>query len=316
MEESRELLKLFENKDCDYNKCRNLIKEIGGCTQIVEDNFGLKTTPLHEAIACGHYDFALELIGEPGADLDVDPGGLGTVIWELQYYNAETKEEQAVETENKLKLLRALIQAGANPNPRDADDGEKMLDWLRYKINEGEGDYRLWQMKQIMEAYAYGETARFLRNLREQSVGCIMLLDDGYWLIDDDLCDCDQAVFIFENGERMALASYQVGEDEWDFYAVPIQEDVVLDPTMYHTIVADNHDSIKFLSWYTDPDIPTSHWLDLSLDDAILRIYAEGSGMMVGTVCHDFMDYEQTKRKNLFLDNEKNERSVNYVLIQ
>ena len=56
------LLELFKDKNCNYGKCRELIEEIGGCTQIIEGEFGIQTTPLHEAIDHGHYDFALELI--------------------------------------------------------------------------------------------------------------------------------------------------------------------------------------------------------------------------------------------------------------
>lgn len=304
MEEAKELLELFENKNCDYNRCRDLIREIGGCTRIIEDSVGLKTTPLHEAISCGHYDFAIELIGEPGADLDVDPDGWGTVMWGLQHFDAETEEEQYIESENKLRLMRALINAGANPDPKGDEDGEELLYWIRYKLNEGEGNYHLWQMEHMIEAHAYGETERFLTKLREQEISRIMLSDFGYWLMDDDLCDCDHAVFLFEDGDRMVLSSYQVGDDEWNFYAVPVRKNLILDPAKHHTIAADNNNSIKFLSWYVSEDCPKSHWLDLSIDDAILRIHANEPNITVGIVCHDFNDYEKMKRKNLFLDKE------------
>ncbi len=304
MDKAIELFKLFEDPDCDYDKCRDLIREIGGCTRIVEDRFGLKTTPLHEAITQGHYDFALELIGEPGADLDVDPDGWGTVIWGLQYFDTETEEERLVESENKLRLMRALIAAGANPNPKEDEDGEELLYYIRYKLNEGDGNHHLWEMEHIIEAHAYGETERFFAKLKEQAVKAVALSDDGFWLIDDNLCDCDYAVFIFEDGERMTLSSYRVGDDEWDFYAVSVRKDIVLDPAKHHTVVAEHHDSIKFLSRYVQEDFPTSHWLDLSIDDAVLRIHADEPNITVGIVCHDFDDYEQIKRKTLFSDKE------------
>ena len=96
------LLELLNSDCCDYGMCRQIIAEVGGCTQIIEDKYGLKTTPLHEAIECGHYDFALELINEPGTNLDVDPDGGGTLIWELQYLYAETQEERKLESEYKF----------------------------------------------------------------------------------------------------------------------------------------------------------------------------------------------------------------------
>ena len=101
MDAVKELFALFEKENCDYGRCRELIREIGGCTVIVEDKHGLKTTPLHEAVSSGHYDFAHELIGEDGADLDVDPDGSGTVLWDLQYLYSETEEEQCIRFETR-----------------------------------------------------------------------------------------------------------------------------------------------------------------------------------------------------------------------
>ena len=47
-----------------------------------------------------------------------------------------------------------------------------------------------------------------------------------------------------------------------------------------------------------------SHWLALSIDDAVLRIHADDPNLMIGVVSRDFDDYEKMKRKNLFLDKE------------
>jgi hypothetical protein len=58
------------------------------------------------------------------------------------------------------------------------------------------------------------------------------------------------------------------------------------------------------LSCYAGEDCPTSHWLDLSIDDAVLRIHADDPDIMVGIVCCDSNDYDKMKRKNLFLDME------------
>ena len=107
--------------------------------------------------------------------------------------------------------MRALIAAGANPNPKEDEDGEELLYYIRYKLNEGDGNHHLWEMEHIIEAHAYGETERFFAKLKEQAVKAVALSDDGFWLIDDNLCDCDYAVFIFEDGERMTLSSYRVG---------------------------------------------------------------------------------------------------------
>ncbi len=303
----KDLLELFKDENCNYGKCRELIEKIGGCTQIVEGEFGLKTTPLHEAIDHGHYDFALELIeSTSNADWDVHTEDNGALIWELQYLWSETEELQWIESENKLRLIRTLIKAGANPNP--IEDNKELIYWIRYEVSDGGGTepqrYHRWQMEHIIEAHTFGETKRFLRKLKEQNVRRVMLSDWGYWLMDDNLCECDHAVFVLEDGERMALSSYQVADDEWDFYAVAVREDIILNPTKHHTIVADNNDSIKYLSCYAGEDCSTSHWLDLSIDDAVLRIHADDPNIMVGIVCRDSNDYDKMKRKNLFLDRE------------
>ena len=48
--------------------------------------------------------------------------------------------------------------------------------------------------------------------------------------------------------------------------------------------------------------VPSSHWLDLSIDDAVLRIHADDPNIMIGIVSRDFNDYETMKRKKLFLN--------------
>ena len=300
------LLELFKDENCNYGKCRELIEEIGGCTQIIEGEFGIQTTPLHEAIDHGHYDFALELIeSTSNADWDVHTEDSEALIWELQYLWSETEELQWKESENKLRLIRALIKAGANPNP--AEGGEELIWWIRYKVNEGEGNgperYHLWQMEHIIEAHTLGVTERFFEKIKQQSVQSIMVSDWGFCLIDDNLCNCDHAVFVFDDGVRMALSSYQTGDDEWDFYAVPIKDGLTLDRGKHH-IISPSDDSIKFLSLYSMEDVPSSHWLDLSIDDAVLRIHADDPNLMIGVVSRDCDDYEKMKRKNLFLDKE------------
>ena len=240
MDAAKELFALFENENCDYAKCRELIRGIGGCTVIVEDKYGLKTTPLHEAVSGGHYDLAHELIQEEGADLDVDPEGWGPLIWDLQYLNAETEEGQWAESEQKLRLIRALIRAGANPNPV-GDSGEDFLRWIRFKVGEWEGthpeNYHIWQIEHMIEAHTYGETERFLQKLKEQTISRILLSGWGFRSVDERLCDCDHAIVVFDDGERMMLSAYQVEDDEWDFYTVPLRDGLTLDAGKSHTIL-------------------------------------------------------------------------------
>lgn len=302
MDAAKELFALFENENCDYAKCRELIRGIGGCTVIVEDKNGLKTTPLHEAVSGGHYDLAHELIQEEGADLDVDPDGSGTVLWDLQYLYSETEEEQWAESEQKLRLMRALIRAGANPNPV-GDSGENFLRWIRFKVGEWEGthpeNYHTWQIEHMIEAHTYGETERFLQKLKGKTMSRILLSHVGYWLMDDNLCECDHSIVVFEDGERMMLSAYLVEEDEWDFYAVPLRDDLTLDEAQYHEILP-RHGSIQLIAAYCDEGFRASHWLDFSIDDAILHIHADEPNITVAIGCRDDEDYETLTRKTLF----------------
>ena len=300
MENVKRLLELLNSDCCDYGMCRQIIAEVGGCTQIIEDKYGLKTTPLHEAIGYRHYDFALELISEPGADLDIEPKNIGPIIWDLQYLWSDTEEEQWKESENKLRLVRALINSGANPNPKV--ESEELLYYIRYKISENEVTYpekiHLWQMEHIIEAHTYGNMERFVKKLNKQEIDYIMLSNWGFSLIDDNMCDCDHAIVVFKDGERMSLSSYMVGDDEWDFYSVSITDEQEYG-TKYNTITP-QIEAIKFLSLYSDELCPNSHLLDLSIDDAILRIHAADPNITVGVVGLDEKDCSNRKRKKLF----------------
>ena len=296
------LLELLNSDCCDYDICRQIINEIGGPTQIVEWKYGVKTTPLHEAVEFGHYDFAIDLIKDPRANLDVDPNGLGPLIWELQYLYAEIEEEQMVESGHKLRLMRALINADANPNPKDPDCGEELLWWIRDELNEGDGNHHLWQMEHIIEAHAYGKTEQFFNKLKETAVCQILISNYGFWLLDDNLCWSDCAVFVFDDGERMALSSYQVGDDEWNFYAVSVRENIMLDPDKHHIIMPkDGFSKILFSEYQEENNL--SCWLDLIIDDAVLRFHAADPNIEVGIVGVEEGNYTYRKRKNLFETN-------------
>lgn len=292
-EAAAELIQLFENENCDYDRCRELIREIGGCTQIIPDGT-LKTTPLHEAVSYGHYDFAMELICESGANLDVNPGGWGTLIWNLQYLEAEDDEKRRKESQWKLRLVRALIAAGANPNP--VEDGEELMYYVRFKVGEREGDgidqWHDYQLEHIVEAHAYGQTERFFEKVRTMSIEGIWVSDWGFWMFDDDACDADHAVFMFEDGERYLLSAYQTGDDEWEFYAVSVKKDRQLDSTKHHAILPQSG-KIAFVG--KDED------LTLSIDDAALFIQPMEGYLGIGLTELSGGCFEKQNRKTLFL---------------
>lgn len=298
----KELVSLYENDNCDYVRCDELIDKIGGCTQIIEIRFGFKTTPLHLAVESGHYDFAIDLIENQTADFDVS-ADCEPLMWELQYLDSKTENEQRIESGGKLKVALALIRAGANPNP--TVDGESLLNYIRFKISEDEEEwlqaYHLWEMEHMIDSCTNNKMEYFVEKLKSHLIKSIMISDLGYWLMDDNLCDCDHVIFCFDDDEKILLSSSMVNDDEWDFYAVPIQDNWFLSDK-YHNVLPTN-ELIKFVSLYSHEENPTSHWLDLSLDDAYLRIHADEPNLMVGVVNPDEnSDWEKVKRQTIFID--------------
>ena len=301
MEDVKKLLNILKSKNCNYDECLEMIMKIGGPTQIIEDEYRLKTTPINEVVRYAHYDFTLSLINNYCVDYNVQTVDNCPLIWELQYLDSGKSEQELwSESENKLKLIRALIKAGATPNP--ICDGENLLGYIRFKLDEGEESrptrYHLWNMEHIIEASVCGQTQRFFNKLKEKAVERIMLSKWGFWLIDDDLCDCDHAIFIFEDGEKMSLSSHQVDDDEWEFYAVSIGGDMMPSESRYRTVLPAS-EYIRYREQeYADP---LSKWLDLSIDDAILRIHADDVNLMVGVVATNGVDFLKLKRQTLFI---------------
>ena len=108
-----DLLELSDDKKCDYKKCLELIEEMGGCTQIVEGQFGLQTTPLHEVIDNGHYTFALELIETCKADLNVQLDDREAISFVKLFYGNDSRIYRDYEVE-ALKQKERISQLLSN----------------------------------------------------------------------------------------------------------------------------------------------------------------------------------------------------------
>ncbi len=303
-EQVAELMRLFQIENCDYDRCRQLIRDIGGATKIVVGPCDEKITPIHEAVNNGHYDFAMELFCEPHADLNVDPDGMGPLMWELQYLWEENKEKCCNESKHKLRLARALIEAGADPNP--VLDGEELLCYVRFKLSEGDGgEISQWhncQLEHIIEAHAYGKTECFFEKIRTMSIQEIWVSNSGFWMFDDDNCDADHAIFLLENGERFMLSAYQVGEEKWDFYAVLLKSDLQLNYSKHHCILP-QRGKIKFVEKEDDEELG-SHVLTLSVDDATLFVQSMEGYLNIGIAELANNSGKEKNRKKLFLQQD------------
>ena len=301
-ENEKALLQILESDECDYEKCRQIIRQIGGCTAEITDKYGFRTNPLFEAVNFGHYDFAGELIFESGADLDAISEIDGPLIWELQYLEDETEEQRWQESARKLRLIRQLIKAGANPNPKY--DGEEYLHHLTFELGEGISDYpqklHIWAIEHIVEAHAYNRTEHFFAKLKEQAIRRIFVSDWGFTFYDDNLCECDYAVFEFEDGEKMLLSSYMVDDEEWDFYAVSANK--LIKPSYEKLrVISSTENAILFESRYDGEMLESSHWLDFSIDDAVLRFHADELTLSIGVTSRESGDWMTQKRQSLFI---------------
>lgn len=301
-EKVKELLQLLEEPKCNYDRCRILISEIGGCTELIKDNYNCLTTPLVETVENGHYDFALELINDgENLNLDTVTDWETPLLWDLQYLWTESEDEMWKESENKLRLIRELIKAGANPNP--ICGGEELFHYLAYEVygggSSGISKAHCCEMLHIVEKHAYAKTDLFWQRIKEQPIKCIMLHRWGFHKIDDDLCEADGAVFVFENGDRMELQYYRSSDEESDFYAVPFSTNIALDSNEYKCICPHNG-YINFISRYDSLNDSQLHYLKLSIDDAALLIHADDNCLTLGIVGVNDEDCETRKRKKLF----------------
>lgn len=298
----KEFIELIKGESCDYNRCRELIVEIGGSTTTIKASYNYITTPIHELIGYAHLDFALELIREPGFDPNVCTEDEPPIIWSLQYLESEDDEKQWEESERKLRIMRTLISLGADPNP--VVDEEELLYYIRYKIAEASETYpnhfHLLYMEHIIDAITNGKTECFYKILEQQLIKYVMVAKSGFRLVDDNCCDTEYLIFIFENGERYALSGYQIGDDEWDFYAAPVRKEITLSEKHYKLIYP-TENYIRFNAY------EKTKWgtvrFRFEIDDASLLVYNDDNGVTVVVTDIDPEVADETrKRKELFID--------------
>lgn len=300
----KEFVELIKNNNCDYGRCKELITEIGGYTNIIEVEYRCITTPLHELISYGHYDFALEAINSANIDPNVRTEDEAPIIWDLQYLDGESDSEKWDESEKKLRIMRALISKGADPNP--FVDNEELISFIRCKIAECSETYpnhvHLLYMEHIIDAFANGKKDSFFKLLEDQPIKYVMVSKTGFLLVDNDVCDAEYLIFIFENGERYCLSGYQTGDDEWDFYAAPVKKEIILSEKCYNLIYP-TEDYIRFKVY----EINEFGYFRFRfvIDDASLLVYNDENGV---TVVIRNLDPEaddvNRKRKDLFIDRE------------
>ena len=95
------------------------------------------------------------------------------------------------------------------------------------------------------------------------------------------------------------LSSYQAGDDAWAFYAVSVSERFAETSGKYREILPEGG-LIRYRDFYTEEACDTSCWLDLYIDDAILRIHPAEITVTMRVGGFEVNDYQPTKRRKLF----------------
>ncbi len=286
-----ELLSLFSYKFCDYNRCRELIKEIGSVTCIIANEDDFETTPLHAAIDNEHYDFALELINEPSANLDVKTDDQAPIIWDLQYLWVGGEVERHYESIKKGEILREMIKNGANPNP--VVDGEPLLNYLRFKINADEDDsWHLIRMEHTIDAHANGVTDYFFEKIRQTAIKAIFVSKYNIYYVDKNQCWSDHAIFELCDGEKFLFSSYTADSCNGKFYATNF---IFNDLSRYEKIMP--NEGVIMLN---EKQMRGSDYVELLIDDAILLVHAEDNNIEIGITSKTEGGWDAQKRKHLF----------------
>ena len=291
------LLDELESDNCNYSLCRELIMKIGGPTSVVIAKHNFLTTPLREVIERGHYDFAIELLEKPNLDLDVSTIDIAPIIWDLQYLWEQDKEKRYAESDAKLKILRTMIEKGANPNP--IVDNDELLWHIRYEINNGSSSdaYHLVAMEHIIDERINAITDYFFSKVQHCSIKSIFASKYNLWFVDERQCFCDHIILVFEDGEKFLLSSYQKEDDEWDFYAVKSHIDAQ-SLVERHSEIPTNENQFPFLE---KMDEDALHYIKLGIDDAVLLIHADDTfDLTLGIISKVEGDWDQIKRKNIF----------------
>ena len=296
-EKVAEFFSLLENDTFDRERCHQIIDELDGPTSVVVAEPNFLTTPLREVIERGHYDFAIELLEKPNLDLDVSTIDIAPIIWDLQYLWEQDKEKRYAESDAKLKILRTMIEKGANPNP--IVDNDELLWHIRYEINNGSSSdaYHLVAMEHIIDERINAITDYFFSKVQHCSIKSIFASKYNLWFVDERQCFCDHIVLVFEDNEKFLLSSYQKEDDEWDFYAVKSHIDTQ-SLVERHREIPTNENQFPFLE---KMDEDALHYIKFGIDDAVLLIHADDTfDLILGIVSKVEGDWDQIKRKNIF----------------
>ncbi len=147
--------------DLNFNKDHavNLMKQVD-LNQEFERNpkFGFTYTTTLQVEAIHNYNIdMLSLLLENGADPNQIYYEVETALWDLQYDDGETDEENEI----RLKMAELLLKYGANPNINPEDEPEDLFEWVWFELcHEGYDDSWKYMSRFFILLVAYGGKAK------------------------------------------------------------------------------------------------------------------------------------------------------------
>lgn len=151
----RKLEEMCRDLNFNENEALELIKQID-INQEFETTHNLKfsyiTTFQVEAINNCNIKM-LNLLLENGADPNQVYNGGESALWNLQYNDGETKEEN----ETRLKMAQLLLKYGANPNMNPDNEPEDLFQWVWFTLwEDGCDELWLYRSRFFILLVAYG----------------------------------------------------------------------------------------------------------------------------------------------------------------
>ncbi len=187
--------------DLNFNKkdAVNLIKQIKINEEFQRDvKFGFSYTTTLQAEAIDNHNIdMLSLLLENGADPNQIYNNDESELWNLQYNDGETEEENEV----RLKMAQLLLEYGANPNMNPGDEPIDLFDWVWYEVcDEPYGDSWKYISRFFILLVAYGGKSqnwvpKILKNFDKSNMGKYR-----FWLLKEKIDDyCAKIVDDKEN---------------------------------------------------------------------------------------------------------------------
>lgn len=153
-----ELEKMISSKTFDAKKAETLIEQIDVNQEYVTGEYNRKTTLLESASMRANLPM-VELLLEHGADPNRLFNGDESTLWNLQYNDGETDEEN----EQRLLIAQRLLEYGADPLSDPDKIGEPLLNYVVYALfnDNDEEDFWNYRSRFLILLVAFGAKSKY-----------------------------------------------------------------------------------------------------------------------------------------------------------